>query len=106
MLVGATATAVVEMPSTSAGAQTAVPAELQGGELNLGATAPVSAPVSAPVMQKIISVQYTTEEDDSDQLPSQVVMENFQDLKYQLAELCGIKNIDTRNVKIILGKHP
>ena len=98
MLVGATATAVVEMPSTSAGAQTAVPAELQGGELNLGAT--------APVMQKIISVQYTTEEDDSDQLPSQVVMENFQDLKYQLAELCGIKNIDTRNVKIILGKHP
>ena len=102
MLVGATATAVVEMPSTSAGAQTAVPAELQGGELNLGAT----APVSAPVMQKIISVQYTTEEDDSDQLPSQVVMENFQDLKYQLAELCGIKNIDTRNVKIILGKHP
>ena len=102
MLVGATATAVVEMPSTSAGAQTAVPAELQGGELNLGAT----APVRAPVMQKIISVQYTTEEDDSDQLPSQVVMENFQDLKYQLAELCGIKNIDTRNVKIILGKHP
>ena len=98
MLVGATATAVVEMPSNSAGAQTAVPAELQGGELNLGAT--------APVLQKIISVQYTTEEDDSDQLPSQVVMENFQDLKYQLAELCGIKNIDTRNVKIILGKHP
>ena len=65
MLVGATATAVVEMPSTSAGAQTAVPAELQGGELNLGAT--------APVLQKIISVQYTTEEDDSDQLPSQVL---------------------------------
>jgi hypothetical protein len=57
-------------------------------------------PVFQP-QQKTISAHYNME-GDSDQLPSVLVLSNFSDLKVQLSELCGIKNMETKDFRVIL----
>ena len=56
------------------------------------------------VAEKRIQVYYMPEEQvDSEEFPTQICVRNISELKEQLGEVCGIKDLNKRVVKIILN---
>ena len=79
---------------------------LLGGAATSGA-ATSGAATSGVIDQSVQSelktlLVYYLNDEDSEQYPTEVQVMNISDLKEQLAEVCGIKNKDSKDFKIIL----
>jgi len=77
------------------------PAEPAGGAATSGAGTSGVIDQSVQSELKTLLVYYLNDE-DSEQYPTEVQVMNISDLKEQLAEVCGIKNKDSKDFKIIL----
>ena len=74
---------------------------LLGGAATSGAATSGVIDQSVQSELKTLLVYYLNDE-DSEQYPTEVQVMNISDLKEQLAEVCGIKNKDSKDFKIIL----